>query len=113
MSRASCWSAGGGRGGADDPHAEDTERQASGGRGEPLVDERRSDGEGRPRHAEADAADQKARERTLSEQADARLSKPPDLLGYAYQLYAASGWTSAHYLHRLTQDALVIVEMRK
>jgi poly(3-hydroxyalkanoate) depolymerase len=44
----------------------------------------------------------------LAEQADARLSKPPDLLGYAFQLYAASGWTSAHYLHRLTQPTLVI-----
>jgi poly(3-hydroxyalkanoate) depolymerase len=44
----------------------------------------------------------------LAEQADARLSRPPALLGYAFQLYAASGWTSAHYLHRLSQPTLVI-----
>ena len=44
----------------------------------------------------------------LAKQADARLSRPPDLLGYAFQLYAACGWTSAHYLHRLTQPTLVI-----
>jgi pimeloyl-ACP methyl ester carboxylesterase len=44
----------------------------------------------------------------LAEQIDARLSRPPDLLGYAYQLYAASGWTSVHYLHQLSQPTLVI-----
>jgi poly(3-hydroxyalkanoate) depolymerase len=44
----------------------------------------------------------------LASQADARLSRPPDLLGYAFQLYAASGWTSAHYLHRLSQPTLVV-----
>ena len=44
----------------------------------------------------------------LAEQVEARLSRPPDLLGYAFQLYAACGWTSAHYLHRLAQPTLVI-----
>jgi poly(3-hydroxyalkanoate) depolymerase len=44
----------------------------------------------------------------LERQAAARLSKPPNLLGYAYQLYAATGWTSVHWLHRLTQPTLVI-----
>jgi poly(3-hydroxyalkanoate) depolymerase len=44
----------------------------------------------------------------LERQAAARLSKPPDPVGYAYQLYAATGWTSVHWLHRLTQPTLVI-----
>ena len=44
----------------------------------------------------------------LAEQAQARLSRPPDPLGYAFQLYAACGWTSAHYLRRLAQPTLVI-----
>ena len=44
----------------------------------------------------------------LAEQRAARLSHPPNLLGYAFQLYAASGWTSAHYLHRLAPPTLVI-----
>ena len=44
----------------------------------------------------------------LERQAGVRLAKPPDLLGYAYQLYAATGWTSIHWLHRLTQPTLVI-----
>ena len=44
----------------------------------------------------------------LADQAQARLSRPPQLRGYAYQLYAASGWTSAHYLHRIAQPTLVI-----
>ena len=44
----------------------------------------------------------------LADQADARLSRPPDLLGYAFQLYAASGWTSIRYLHRIGQPTLVI-----
>jgi pimeloyl-ACP methyl ester carboxylesterase len=37
-----------------------------------------------------------------------RLAHPPGVLGYASQLYAASGWTSAHYLHRLAQPTLVL-----
>jgi len=44
----------------------------------------------------------------MDEQIDARLKHPPDLLGYAYQMYAVSGWTSAHYLHRLPQPTLVV-----
>ena len=44
----------------------------------------------------------------LERQAAARLAKPPGPLGYAYQLYASTGWTSIHWLHRLTQPTLVI-----
>jgi poly(3-hydroxyalkanoate) depolymerase len=44
----------------------------------------------------------------LAGQQRARLAHPPDLFGYAFQLYAASGWTSAHYLHRLAQPTLVV-----
>jgi pimeloyl-ACP methyl ester carboxylesterase len=46
--------------------------------------------------------------RVLAGQQGARLSRPPDLLGYAYQLYAATGWTSLPWLHRLSQPTLVI-----
>jgi pimeloyl-ACP methyl ester carboxylesterase len=46
--------------------------------------------------------------KALADQADARLSRPPDMLGYAFQLYAASGWTSIRYLHRIEQPTLVI-----
>jgi poly(3-hydroxyalkanoate) depolymerase len=46
--------------------------------------------------------------KALDEQVDARLGHPPALLGYLYQLYAASGWTSVHYLHRLPQRTLVL-----
>jgi pimeloyl-ACP methyl ester carboxylesterase len=41
-------------------------------------------------------------------QAGARLLRPPQLLGYAYQLYAASGWTSVPWLRGVTQPALII-----
>jgi poly(3-hydroxyalkanoate) depolymerase len=44
----------------------------------------------------------------LAAQAGPRLSRPPDPIGYLFQLYAASGWTSAHWLHRLQQPTLVI-----
>lgn len=44
----------------------------------------------------------------LAAQCGPRLSHPPDPLGYAFQLYAVSGWTSAHWLHELTQPTLVI-----
>jgi poly(3-hydroxyalkanoate) depolymerase len=44
----------------------------------------------------------------LARQQGARLSHPPDILGYAFQLYAATGWTSAHWLHRLPHPTLVI-----
>ena len=37
-----------------------------------------------------------------------RLSAPPGLLGYAYQLYAAGGWTSLPWLHTLPQETLVV-----
>ena len=41
-------------------------------------------------------------------QAGARLSHPPDPLGYAYQLYATAGWTSLPWLHRVAHPALVV-----
>jgi poly(3-hydroxyalkanoate) depolymerase len=44
----------------------------------------------------------------LAAQAGPRLSRPPDPLGYLFQIYATSGWTSAHWLHRLSQPTLVI-----
>ncbi|HWX96199.1 MAG TPA: alpha/beta fold hydrolase [Solirubrobacteraceae bacterium] len=44
----------------------------------------------------------------LESQAAARLARPPQLLGYAYQLYAASGWTSVPWLWRVTQATLII-----
>ena len=46
--------------------------------------------------------------RQLERQAVARLSRPPQLLGYAYQLYAASGWSSVPWLWRLAQPTLII-----
>ena len=43
-----------------------------------------------------------ARDRSvLAEHAGARLAHPPDVLGYAYQLYAAAGWTSLPWLRSL------------
>jgi poly(3-hydroxyalkanoate) depolymerase len=44
----------------------------------------------------------------VGRQAGARLSRPPQLLGYAYQLYAASGWTSIPWLWRVDAPALII-----
>jgi poly(3-hydroxyoctanoate) depolymerase len=44
----------------------------------------------------------------LGRQAAARLGMPPDLLGYAYQLYAMTGWTSLPWLHRVAQPTLII-----
>jgi poly(3-hydroxyalkanoate) depolymerase len=44
----------------------------------------------------------------LASQMDARLAHPPDPLGYAFQLYAVCGWTSAPYLHQLHQPTLII-----
>jgi poly(3-hydroxyalkanoate) depolymerase len=38
----------------------------------------------------------------------ARFAHPPSLTGYAHQLYAATGWTSIGWLHRLQQPTLVI-----
>ncbi len=50
-----------------------------------------------------------ARERgVLAAQAADRLRRPPDLLGYAFQLYAVSGWSSLRWLHRLPQPTLVV-----
>ena len=36
------------------------------------------------------------------------MRRPPDLLGYAFQLYAVSGWSSLPWLHRLRQPTLVV-----
>jgi poly(3-hydroxyalkanoate) depolymerase len=44
----------------------------------------------------------------LELQAGARLLRPPQLLGYTFQLYAASGWTSVPWLRSVTQPALII-----
>jgi poly(3-hydroxyoctanoate) depolymerase len=44
----------------------------------------------------------------LGWQAVARLCRPPDPLGYAYQLCAMTGWTSLPWLHRLTQRTLIV-----
>jgi poly(3-hydroxyoctanoate) depolymerase len=44
----------------------------------------------------------------LQSQAAARLGRPPGLLGYAFQLYAASGFTSVPWLHRIEAPALII-----
>jgi poly(3-hydroxyoctanoate) depolymerase len=44
----------------------------------------------------------------LAEHAGARLGAPPDVLGYAYQLYAAAGWSSLPWLHRVKQPTLVV-----
>jgi pimeloyl-ACP methyl ester carboxylesterase len=50
-----------------------------------------------------------ARERSaLAGQLEARLSHPPGPLGYGYQLYAASGWTSVHYLREIRQPTLIL-----
>jgi poly(3-hydroxyoctanoate) depolymerase len=37
-----------------------------------------------------------------------RLDLPPSLLGYQWQLAAITGWTSAHWLHRIQQPTLVL-----
>jgi poly(3-hydroxyoctanoate) depolymerase len=44
----------------------------------------------------------------LAEHAGERLARPPDVLGYAYQLYAAAGWTSLPWLHSITAPTLVV-----
>ncbi len=44
----------------------------------------------------------------LERQAAARLSRPPQLLGYGYQLYAASGWTSLPWLRSVSQPTLIL-----
>jgi poly(3-hydroxyoctanoate) depolymerase len=44
----------------------------------------------------------------LERQAAARLARPPQLIGYSYQLYAATGWTSVPWLWRVQQPTLII-----
>jgi poly(3-hydroxyoctanoate) depolymerase len=44
----------------------------------------------------------------LTSQAAARLHRPPDPLGYAYQLYAVAGWSSLPWLHRVGHPTLVV-----
>ena len=44
----------------------------------------------------------------LREHAGARLARPPSPLGYAYQLYAAAGWSSLPWLHRVRQPTLIM-----
>jgi poly(3-hydroxyalkanoate) depolymerase len=44
----------------------------------------------------------------LAAQAGARLRRPPDPLGYAFQLYAVTGWTSLPWLKQLAQPTLVV-----
>jgi len=46
--------------------------------------------------------------RALAEQAATRLQRPPDPLGYAYQLYAITGWSSLPWLHRLEHPSLIV-----
>lgn len=46
--------------------------------------------------------------RQLQRQIAARLARPPQLVGYAYQLYAAWGWTSVPWLWRVRAPALII-----
>jgi poly(3-hydroxyoctanoate) depolymerase len=48
----------------------------------------------------------------LAEQAGARLNRPPDPLGYAYQLYAVAGWSSLPWLHRLPHPSLIMAGER-
>src|SRR5215218_824981 len=44
----------------------------------------------------------------LAEQTAARLHRPPDPIGYAYQLYAAAGWSSLPWLHRVRHPSLIV-----
>ena len=44
----------------------------------------------------------------LAEHAGERLARPPDMVGYAYQLYATAGWTSLPWLHRITAPTLIV-----
>jgi poly(3-hydroxyoctanoate) depolymerase len=46
--------------------------------------------------------------RVLAEQAATRLQRPPDPLGYAYQLYAGTGWSSLRWLNRVPHPTLVV-----
>jgi poly(3-hydroxyalkanoate) depolymerase len=50
-----------------------------------------------------------AREPTvLAAHAGERLQRPPDPLGYAFQLYSAAGWSSLRWLHQLPHHTLVV-----
>lgn len=42
------------------------------------------------------------------QQAEARLSRPPSVLGYSYQLWAIAQWSSLPFLSRLRQPTLVL-----
>ena len=44
----------------------------------------------------------------LGQQTLARLGRPPSTGGYLAQIYAVAGWTSAPWLHRLSQPTLVL-----
>lgn len=44
----------------------------------------------------------------LAEQAAAFRRRPPDPLGYAYQLYAVTGWSSLPWLHRVRHRSLIV-----
>jgi poly(3-hydroxyoctanoate) depolymerase len=44
----------------------------------------------------------------LGRHAGRRLMHAPSPLGYAYQLYAAAGWSSLPWLHRVSQPTLVV-----
>jgi poly(3-hydroxyalkanoate) depolymerase len=44
----------------------------------------------------------------LERQASARLGRPPDPLGYAFQLYAVCGWSSLPWLRRIHQPTLIV-----
>jgi poly(3-hydroxyalkanoate) depolymerase len=46
--------------------------------------------------------------RVLHEHMADRLGAPPSLRGYQWQLAAITGWTSAHWLHRVGQPTLVL-----
>jgi len=40
--------------------------------------------------------------------AGTRFGRPPSMTGYVHQLYAATGWTSLWWLHRIRQPTLVL-----
>jgi pimeloyl-ACP methyl ester carboxylesterase len=44
----------------------------------------------------------------LRQHAADRLARPPTMWGYQSQLYAITGWTSAFWLSRLRQPALIV-----
>ena len=46
--------------------------------------------------------------RLLTGEAVAGLARPPNPLGYLFQLYAAAGWSSLPWLHRVAQRTLII-----